>query len=159
MTPRKDDIPRILRTCCANDDNQGENNQNEERDEGTAESPEFRIDRLPETEQELDQVNEILANEIDNLSIVEKEKIMFDVHGIPQACDESDPSNVDEILQQLECEIEKINPKEEYNLAKVSEEQAIFLRHFLTFKLTGHKTSFLLLNMVLFLFLKKQKTK
>ena len=90
---------------------------------------EFGINRLPETEQELDQVNEILANEIDNLSIVEKEKITFDVHGIPQVYDDCDPSNVDEILQQLESEINKIENKDDYNLAKVSHtRKPIFLQ-------------------------------
>ena len=49
----------------------------------------------------------------------EREKVMFDIHGISQSNDEYDPPNIEQILQQLECEIEKIKRKDAYNLAKV----------------------------------------
>ena len=102
-----------------------ENNKN--NDDGEEEdkkakmlSLEFGVHRLPETEEEVDRIEEMLANSFNKLSMVEREKVMFDIHGISQAYDETDPPNVDELLEQLEDEIEKIQHKDDYNLAKVS---------------------------------------
>lgn len=108
-----------------NDQKNGENNIDNK--EEMMLSADFGVQRLPETEQELDQVNELLANEFNNLSVEERERVMFDIHGISQACDDNDPPNVDELLQQLDDEIEQIKDKEEYNLAKVSNNKLFLL--------------------------------
>ena len=150
MTPRKDEVFRILFTNS--DDNEGEKDKNEKSKEDLIHISEFGINRLPETEQESDQVNEILANEIDNLSIVEKEKITFDVHGIPQVYDDCDPSDVDEILQQLEYEIENIEQKDEYNLAKVRHKRVVyFCASFRRFE-SCHQLSLSLVHITYFCF-------
>ena len=107
-------------------DRKGKGNDDDDNDENMegTQSLEFGMHRLPETEQELDQVDEILANEFNNMSMGEREKVMFDVHGIAQSHDEYDPPNIEEILQQLECEIEQIHEKDAYNVAKVRRSEA-----------------------------------
>ena len=99
------------------------NDENDGGGDGEMLSPEFGIRRFPETEQELDYVDEMLANEFNQLSMGEKEKVMFDIHGIAQKSDIDDPSNIEDILQQLETDIENIQQKDEYNLAKVKKKK------------------------------------
>lgn len=73
--------------------------------------------RFPETIDEAEIVEDVLAKELDKLSLDEHEKILFDVHGIAQNHDE-DPDKIEESLKCLEEEIQKINEKEVYLEAK-----------------------------------------
>eukprot|EP00539_Tryblionella_compressa_P002474 CAMPEP_0178741338 /NCGR_PEP_ID=MMETSP0744-20121128/5085_1 /TAXON_ID=913974 /ORGANISM="Nitzschia punctata, Strain CCMP561" /LENGTH=493 /DNA_ID=CAMNT_0020394201 /DNA_START=7 /DNA_END=1488 /DNA_ORIENTATION=+ len=61
---------------------------------------------VPETPEEAAFVEEILAAELNELSLVERDLILFDVHGLPTA-DEDDPPNVNEYFTQLERALEE----------------------------------------------------
>jgi hypothetical protein len=74
-------------------------------------------DRFPETPQEVDKAEEILANELSELSLVEHEKILFDVHGFSQVQDE-DPPFLEAKFAELEAELQKIRNKSAYENAK-----------------------------------------
>jgi hypothetical protein len=74
-------------------------------------------DRFPETQQEVDKAEEILANELNELSLVEHEKILFDVHGIAQVHDE-DPAFLEAKFAEFEAELRKIRNKSAYEYAK-----------------------------------------
>ncbi len=58
----------------------------------------------------------LLTEELDRLSLVEHEKIMFDVHGITQI-NQEDPLDVDILLQEIENQINKIRKKPAYEHA------------------------------------------
>jgi hypothetical protein len=74
-------------------------------------------DRFPENEKEADDVEELLDIEFNNLSLIEKDQILFDVHGIAQIHEE-DPASVEQNLQELEKELGKIRKKPAYEKAK-----------------------------------------
>ena len=63
--------------------------------------------RFPKTEEELELAESILANSLEKLSLQEREKIIFDKHGLPLKRHE-DPVNVQEILQELDQELQSI---------------------------------------------------
>lgn len=99
-------------------DNAGNNSSNNNKSEEILQE-DLPVHQLPETEQETAQVDELLTEEFNNLSVGEREKVMFDIHGIPQPGEGTNPSNIEEFLQQLESEIKKIKSKDAYDLAKV----------------------------------------
>lgn len=75
------------------------------------------LDRFPETKQEGDLAAEVLAEELDKLSLDEHEKVLFDIHGISEA-----PEETEELLQrklrELEEELTLIKEKAAYEQAK-----------------------------------------
>ena len=71
----------------------------------------------------------LINDEMEKLSLVEHEKIVFDLHGIPQA-DQEDPVDVEERLQELENEISKIRTKDAYERAKFWNEEYVNDRSF-----------------------------
>jgi hypothetical protein len=73
--------------------------------------------RLPATAEEADMVEELLANELEKLSLVEREQILFDVHGFAQVYDE-DSASIQAHLKQFETELLKIPDKSAYEHAK-----------------------------------------
>jgi hypothetical protein len=75
------------------------------------------VDRFPENEQEAEKIEELLENEFNNLSLIEKDQILFDIHGIAQINDE-DPPSIAQYLQQMEEELGKIRKKVAYEQAK-----------------------------------------
>ena len=76
------------------------------------------VERLPETEEEAEAVEELLATEFASLSLIERDKVMFDVHGIPAAEIEETPELIAKSLEDLEQEIRKLKKKESYENAK-----------------------------------------
>eukprot|EP00934_Nitzschia_sp_Nitz4_P000272 Nitzschia sp. Nitz4//scaffold83_size84149//25433//27196//NITZ4_005169-RA/size84149-snap-gene-0.131-mRNA-1//-1//CDS//3329558932//272//frame0 len=73
-------------------------------------------DRFPETKEEADAVETVLAKELEKLSLNEQEKILFDIHGVVEA-EPEDPQVVETKLQELEVELSKIEDKPAYELA------------------------------------------
>lgn len=71
----------------------------------------------------------MISEELEKLSLVEHEKIMFDIHGIAQI-DEEDPYNIDDMLAQIETEINKIKRKDAYNRAKYLDDDFVTNRSF-----------------------------
>ena len=79
------------------------------------------IRQLPVTDKELDFVEEALTKEFNDMSIGEREKVLFDIHGISQSYDDFDPPNIDELLGSFDKELSKLHKKPAYDLAKVSD--------------------------------------
>jgi hypothetical protein len=76
-------------------------------------------DRFPETEDEVRQASEVLAKELEKLSLDEHEKILFDVHGITRTEHEEDASSLDAGLIQLEIEVQNIKQdRDAFDLAR-----------------------------------------
>lgn len=88
-------------------------------DPSLAQSNGLACDRFPETEDEADIAEDILAKELEKLSLDEHEKILFDVHGIARYYDE-DPAKVERCLEDLEKELEEIKEKQAYLEAKAT---------------------------------------
>lgn len=63
-----------------------------------------------------DFAEQLLSKEMEKLSLVEHEKILFDIHGIARV-DEEDPDDVDSHLEQVEVGIQKIRKKPAYDRA------------------------------------------
>lgn len=72
---------------------------------------------LPETQEEADIVDEILAKELNEMSLVEQDRALFDVHGLPQVGDD-DPEHLDPFFDELERELAKILVKPAFEEAK-----------------------------------------
>lgn len=79
------------------------------------------VDRFPESLEEGEVAEQLLAAEMQKLSIVEHEKAMFDLHGISHVQDE-DPSFISEKLCDMEKWICKIRKKKAYDRAKYMNE-------------------------------------
>jgi hypothetical protein len=84
---------------------------------------------FPESDQQAQVVEDMLADEISKLSLVEHEKIMFEVHGIEHT-DQEDPEDVDSLLQQVEEALGKIRNKKAYEAAKYLDEKFVTDRSF-----------------------------
>eukprot|EP00934_Nitzschia_sp_Nitz4_P006543 Nitzschia sp. Nitz4//scaffold44_size153857//134866//136417//NITZ4_002746-RA/size153857-augustus-gene-0.28-mRNA-1//-1//CDS//3329552232//6533//frame0 len=74
-------------------------------------------ERLPETEQELDLAEKILSEELDKLSLVDQEKVLFDVHGLPQL-HHDDPDDLNDHLEAFNREINSLRRNDAYLAAK-----------------------------------------
>ena len=83
---------------------------------------------LPSSPDIAKKVDEILEQELQRLSILEKEQMMFAVHGI--AHDQKDPDDMDALLKLLESEIEMIPDKDAYEKAKNLKEEYVMDRDF-----------------------------
>jgi len=66
---------------------------------------------------EVNTMEKILEESFATLSLQEKEKILFDVHGLP-LIDQEDPANIDDLLDEIECSLHKIRRKRSYDKAK-----------------------------------------
>ncbi len=76
------------------------------------------MERFPfETLQEAQLAEDLISQGLETLSLNKHEKILFEVHGLDPEQDE-EPQFVDRKLQELEKELERINVKEAYDLAK-----------------------------------------
>jgi len=76
------------------------------------------VDRYPSTADEIERAENAIVHALDELSIEEQEKIIFDVHGFATVS-ELDEEVISTLMKRLEEEIEKIPSKEAYELAKV----------------------------------------
>jgi len=74
-------------------------------------------DRFPVTQEETRIAEDILASDLERLSLDEQEKLVFDIHGLP--CVEGDSDKIERSLQALEKELELIpvEKKEAFNHA------------------------------------------
>lgn len=86
-------------------------------------------DTFPTSDQEAKIAEDILADEIAKLSLVEHERIMFDVHGIAQH-DQQDPEDLDALLHQVEIALGTIRNKRAYDRAKYLDEEYVNGRSF-----------------------------
>lgn len=107
------------------DDNTGENDSSNHNIHtgvgcGCKVDTSLGISRFPVTENDVDKVEDALEREFNALSINEREKVLFDIHGISQFVDEYDPSNINDLLREVGQELDKIQKKEAYDLAMVS---------------------------------------
>jgi hypothetical protein len=75
------------------------------------------LESFPTTEEEADAVEGLLASELSGLSLSERDKGMFDVHGISNVIEET-PELIERSLDDLEKEIRKIKKKVAYENAK-----------------------------------------
>eukprot|EP00934_Nitzschia_sp_Nitz4_P005889 Nitzschia sp. Nitz4//scaffold44_size153857//46463//47912//NITZ4_002710-RA/size153857-snap-gene-0.191-mRNA-1//1//CDS//3329552124//5879//frame0 len=106
--------------------------------------------RFPESDRETEIAQQVLSEELAGLSLVEHEKVVFDVHGLPQASVD-DPDNLQELLQLMEKEIQKISNKLAYDRAVYWDKEYVtseavrlrFLRgDFYNAKLAAHRMIF-----------------
>lgn len=79
---------------------------------------------IRDTFQDEKRAENLLAEEFEKLSLVEHEKILFDVHGLPQM-DQEDPENVQDLMEDMETCINKIRQKSSYNKAKYLDEKGL----------------------------------
>jgi hypothetical protein len=63
----------------------------------------------------------VLANELNELSLKEREKVYYDIHGVSEGVEET-PEYIRKSLQEIEVEISKIHPKAAYVSAKEQSE-------------------------------------
>jgi len=72
------------------------------------------IHRFPTTSEEVAIAEEALARELDNLSLDERERIIFDIHGITTTTrlGEQDEATISSSLEELESELQKIPQKD-----------------------------------------------
>eukprot|EP00934_Nitzschia_sp_Nitz4_P006624 Nitzschia sp. Nitz4//scaffold36_size144017//28036//29659//NITZ4_003069-RA/size144017-snap-gene-0.205-mRNA-1//-1//CDS//3329549405//6614//frame0 len=68
------------------------------------------LHRFPETPQEADLIEELLAQAMDNLSMNRHEEIIFDIHGFLQT--DENPSVIEASLKEMDYELLLIGPKE-----------------------------------------------
>ncbi|CAB9528005.1 Transfer protein [Seminavis robusta] len=81
------------------------------------------VEGLPQAFDGADLIEKLLADEMEKLSVEEKERTAFDIHGM--AHESNDPENIDELLDQLEQEIQKIPDKKAYDKAKYLNEEYV----------------------------------
>lgn len=74
------------------------------------------MNRWPESEEDVKRAEEFIANELANLSLVEHERVLFDIYGI-SANEKEEPEMIDSKLNELQSELERIESKDDYNLA------------------------------------------
>ena len=67
-----------------------------------------------------DETDAILAKELHDLSLQERERVFEEIHGVVDDVHNKDPSNMDRLLEELDGEIRKIKQKSAY-------ERAVFL--------------------------------
>jgi hypothetical protein len=89
-----------------------------------AEKNGLAVDRYPLTEEELQKAEEALAANLEKLSLVEQEKLVFDIHGlaVDNDDDEQDPEKIEETLKAVEEELQKFDADK-----KSAYEQALYL--------------------------------
>ena len=98
-----------------------------ERDQ-LAEKMGLSTKKFPPSSEDADKVEKLLAEELERLSIMEKEQKVFALHGI--AHDQKDPEDIDALLGLLEVEIRRIPVKPAYEQAKYLNEAYVMGRDF-----------------------------
>eukprot|EP00934_Nitzschia_sp_Nitz4_P006172 Nitzschia sp. Nitz4//scaffold44_size153857//48705//50223//NITZ4_002711-RA/size153857-augustus-gene-0.18-mRNA-1//-1//CDS//3329552127//6162//frame0 len=93
-------------------------------------------DRLPSSEDEAVVAHDLLSNDLNKLSLDEQEKLIFEVHGLPQPRFD-DPENIDELLLELERQILLIGNREAYDHAKYLNPDYVSSRFFRLMFLRG----------------------
>lgn len=71
---------------------------------------------FPQTEEEADAVDELLSNELAALSLVEQDKVMFDVHGLAPEIEETEEL-IEKSLEDMDKELEQIKKKPAFDMA------------------------------------------
>ena len=71
---------------------------------------------LPQTEEEADVVDDLLANELAAMSVLEQDKVMFDLHGLAAEIEETEEM-IQTSLDEMEKEIQKIKKKPAFDKA------------------------------------------
>jgi hypothetical protein len=71
--------------------------------------------RLPETKEEYDFADKVLSEEFDKLSMDDRDKVLFEIHGIAT---DDDPEDLDSYYSDLERYLSTIQEKEAYEAAK-----------------------------------------
>ena len=75
------------------------------------------VERFPETLQEGQLAEDILAKGLEKLSLNQHERILFEVHGLSPD-QEEDATFLNDKLQELDKELDKITDKESFDLAR-----------------------------------------
>lgn len=76
--------------------------------------------RIPETQEEVDMVEQALADEMDDLCVTEQDKVVFEVHGLPQISDE-EPDDIDAEFSELDRELERrLQGKRKKNIPSIA---------------------------------------
>lgn len=75
------------------------------------------LDRFPETKQEADIAEDVLAQELAKLSLQDHELALFDLHGLTEALEETEHLLLQK-LNEMEDEIGKIEERQAYDLAE-----------------------------------------
>ena len=70
------------------------------------------MDRFPATQEEVAKAEQVLADELQKLTLQEHEQILFSVHGLPRCTLEDDSVAMEARLNDLEMELDKINTKD-----------------------------------------------
>ncbi|CAB9531224.1 Transfer protein [Seminavis robusta] len=86
------------------------------------------LDRFPQSPDEADLVDKLLADEIEKLSLEEQEQNTFELFGMAQ--ENKDPENIDELLERMELEIRKIPDRKAYEKAKYLNEEYVMDKDF-----------------------------
>jgi len=76
----------------------------------------FALNRWPKSEEDAKRAEEFLANELANLSLVDHERVLFDIYGIT-AQEKEDPEMIDSKLNELQSELDRIESKDDYDQA------------------------------------------
>ena len=71
--------------------------------------------RYPETKEEADFIEKLLAKEMSQLSVEQKEKVLFDVHGIAPRVE--DPPSIEEKIEDLRQLLNWVKDKDAYEIA------------------------------------------
>lgn len=75
------------------------------------------VDATVTASQEVEKMEQILAEDFNRLSLMEHEKVLFDMHGLPLV-DQEDPEDIDDLLEDIERRIKRIRRKRSYDKAK-----------------------------------------
>lgn len=70
------------------------------------------VDRFPKTSQEASRAEDMLAAGLEQMSLQDHEKILFEIHGFDSLLQQEEPAVVDKKLQELAEEIAKIPAKD-----------------------------------------------
>ena len=73
-----------------------------------ARSAGLAVNRFPETKDEIAKAEEVLAKELEKITLDEHERILFDVHGLTRCTLEDDPEALEARLKDLDKELENI---------------------------------------------------
>jgi len=87
------------------------------------------LNRWPESQEEVKRAEELLANELANLSLVDHERVLFDIYGFAAQVKE-DPQMIDTKLNELQSELDRIESKDDYNLAHQMNREYVERRSF-----------------------------
>jgi hypothetical protein len=105
-------------------------------------SPREGATLFPKTLEDAEKVEDILATEMESLSLVERDKILFDIHGFSDdRQEEEEEATLNELLEKMDAKINKIHRKnkEAYFQAKHLNEAYVTDRAFRLMFLRGER--------------------